>query len=66
METLIIRSEGKKIKAIKDFLEAFGVSFEVKKEDGKYDPDFVAKIKESEEDLQAGRVRKVTLDEIGK
>lgn len=66
METLIIRSEGKKIEAIKAFLEAFGISFEIKKEDEGYDPDFVAKIRESEEDLKAGRVRKVTLDEIWK
>lgn len=67
METLIIHSEGKKIRAIQAFLEAFGVDFEIKKEDdGTYDPDFVAKKRESEEDLKAGRVRKVTLDEIWK
>ncbi len=46
METLIIHSESKKIKAIIEILKAFDVSFELKntQEERAYDPEFVNKI----------------------
>lgn len=45
METIIIKADGKKAKALKQFLKAFGVSFKIlKKEDDQYDQDFVNKI----------------------
>ncbi len=48
METIIIHTEPKKMKALKSFLKAFGIPFEVKKRtDSPYDPDFVSMVKES-------------------
>lgn len=35
-------------------------------EDQLYDPDFVTKIKQGDEDIEAGRTTKVTLDDIWK
>jgi hypothetical protein len=47
METLIIRTEGEKLKAIKQLLKAMEVAFETKKEKSPYDPEFVKMVKES-------------------
>ncbi len=46
METLIIHSESKKIKAIIEILKAFDISFEIKKtqKEKGYNPEFVNKI----------------------
>lgn len=42
METIIIHTESKKAKAIKQFLKAFDVKFKTeKKEESPYDPEFV-------------------------
>ncbi len=65
MTTIIIDADAKKMKALKSILKALDISFEIKKEES-YDAAFVAKIQESEEDVKAGRVRKITLDEIWK
>ena len=65
MTTLIIDADAKKMKALKSILKALDISFEIKKEES-YDAAFVAKIKESEEDVKAGRTRKIILDEIWK
>ena len=47
METLIIHTEGEKLKAIKQVLKAMGIDFESKKEKSPYDPEFVKMVKES-------------------
>lgn len=48
METIIIHTEPKKMKALKAFLKAFSIPFEVKKtKESPYDPDFVSMVKES-------------------
>lgn len=48
METIIIQAEPKKMKALKSFLKAFSIPFEVKKtKESPYDPDFVSMVKES-------------------
>lgn len=65
MTTIVIDADAKKMKALKSILKALDISFEIKKEES-YDAAFVAKIKESEEDVKAGRSRKITLDEIWK
>ena len=65
MTTIIVNTDAKKMKALKHILEAMEISYEIKKE-GAYASTFVAKIKESEEDIKAGRSRKITLDEIWK
>jgi hypothetical protein len=53
METLIIRTEKEKLSALKTFLEEMNITFEikkpkVKKEDRPYDPKFVKKILDTE------------------
>lgn len=66
METIIAHPEnGDKLKAIKAVLKALNVAFETKAEKP-YTPEFVEKIKCSEEDIAAGRVHKISLDEIWK
>ena len=50
METIIIKAEPKKMKALKAFLKAFSIPFEVKRtKESPYDPDFVSMVKESAE-----------------
>ena len=52
METLIVHPENEdKLKVVKAFLKAIGVSFEK----SPYDPDFVAKIKAGEKQFKEGR-----------
>ena len=65
MTTIIIDADAKKMKALKSILKALDISFEIRKEES-YDAAFVAKIRESEEDVKTGRTRKITLDEIWK
>jgi hypothetical protein len=53
METLIIRTEKEKLSALKTFLEEMNITFEikkpkVKKEDRPYDPIFVKKVLDTE------------------
>lgn len=52
METIIIQTDPKKSKAIKQFLKAFGVRFETEK--SPYDLTFVKKIKERTQSAEAG------------
>jgi hypothetical protein len=68
METLIIQSEGDKLKAIKAFLHELKVNFETRpvSEESSYKTEFVKKIEESIAQANEGKVRTVTLDEIWK
>jgi hypothetical protein len=65
METVIIQTEGKKMKALKAFLKALEIAFEVKREEV-YDPTFIEKIKRGDEDIRNGNTKKITLDDIWK
>jgi hypothetical protein len=66
METLIVHPKNQKqLATIEAILKALDVSFN-KEEKSPYNPEFVTKIRESEEDVKAGRTRKITLDEIWK
>ena len=48
METIIIYTDSKKMKALKGFLKAFHISFTVpKEEESPYDPEFVKKVLEA-------------------
>ena len=51
--------------ALKAFIKALKIKFEVSKEKP-YDPDFVAKIKESRKQVQEGKTVKMDLDDIWK
>ncbi len=65
METLIVHPESReKITALKAFLKALKIKFEVK--EVPYNPDFLEKIQKGDEDIKAGRTTKVTLDQIWK
>jgi hypothetical protein len=79
MKTLIIHTEDDKIQIIKDFLNSIKVKFETKAssniadtsvseltKQSPYDPAFVAKIKESEQDYKNGKIHKINLDDIWK
>jgi len=50
---------------IKAFFEALKIKFEVAK-DSTNDPDFVDKILQGDADFEAGKGRKVTIDELNK
>ncbi|HEY8929906.1 MAG TPA: DUF2683 family protein [Mucilaginibacter sp.] len=63
METLIVHPENKKqLAALKSFMKAFNISFEEEKSE--YNPEFVAKIKESREQVKRGETRVVNIDEL--
>ncbi|HAH24614.1 MAG TPA: hypothetical protein DCL77_12830 [Prolixibacteraceae bacterium] len=65
METLIVQPDSKeKLDAIKAFMKALKIPFEASK--SPYNPDFVAKIKQGDEDIKAGRTKKISLDDIWK
>ena len=53
--------------ALKAVMQALKVSFETKTDDGTkspYNPEFVAKILQGDEDIKAGRTTKISLDDI--
>jgi hypothetical protein len=63
METLIVHPDSKEqLDAMKTFMKAFKISFE----DGQstYDPDFVAKIQESREQVKRGETRVVNIADL--
>ncbi len=65
METIIIQAEPEKIKALKAFLKAFHIPFEVKKGEKPYDPEFVNKVKEAETAYMSGDFKRVeSVDEL--
>ena len=70
MKTLIIHTEEDKVQLIKDFLNSIKVKYETKttsKEDeSPYDPEFITKIRKSEEDYKNGKFHKINLDDIWK
>lgn len=63
VETIIIHVEPEKIKALKAFLKAFKIPFEVKKQKSPYDPEFVNKIMESEAEYEKGIKKRISTDE---
>lgn len=52
-----------KFEALKAFMKAHKIKFEIS---GKstYDPEFVSRILQGDQDLKAGKGRKITLDEL--
>jgi hypothetical protein len=51
------------VEAIKAVMKAFKIQFEIKKEKP-YNPEFVAKIKKSQQDYKEGKGKTVTIDEL--
>ena len=65
METLIVQPDSKeKLDAIKAFMKALNIPFEASK--SPYNPDFVVKIKQGDEDIKAGRTKRISLDDVWK
>ena len=65
MSTLIIQPDSKeKLSIIKAFLKALKISFIEEKLP--YSSEFVAKIRQGDEDIKAGRTKKINLDDICK
>jgi hypothetical protein len=65
MSTLIVNPDSKeKLTIIKAFLKAMKISFIEEKPS--YSSDFVAKIRQGDEDIKSGRTKKINLDEICK
>lgn len=67
MDTLLILPKTEaELSAVKAFCQVLNVAFEEEPEAENYNPEFIKKIKRSEEDYKAGRVHKINLDEIWK
>jgi hypothetical protein len=68
MEAINIKAytaDTSQIDAIKAFMKALKIKFELSKEEVKtYNPEFVKKIKQGDEDLKNGKGRTVTLEEL--
>jgi hypothetical protein len=66
METIIIHTEdSEKTKIVKAFLKALHIKFKAKK-DLQYDPQFVKKIQESENEAAKGRVTIIETSDLWK
>ncbi len=67
METINIiahTNDDSQIQAIKAFMKALKIKFELSKKESPYNPEFVKKIKQGDEDLKNGKGRTITLDEL--
>jgi hypothetical protein len=68
MEAINIKAytaDTSQVNAIKAFMKALKIKFELSKEEIKpYNPEFVKKIKQGDEDLKNGKGRTVTLEEL--
>ena len=66
METIIIHSESKKIKAIVELLKVFDVSFEIKKAEKEYNPAFVSDVLESKQQYSKGKYTTIKTENLWK
>ena len=57
-------STPEQIKALKAFVKALDIKFEITKTEKPYDRDFVDKILQGDEDFKAGKGKKITIDEL--
>jgi hypothetical protein len=66
MQTIKAHPEdASQIKALKAFMKAMKIKFELAPEtESPYKPEFVEKILQGDQDFEAGKGRKVTLDEL--
>jgi len=63
METIIVHPDNKEqLDALKAFMKAFKISFE--EEQSAYDPEFVAKIKKSREQVKTGETRVINIADL--
>ena len=68
METIIIHTEENKMELIKDFLKSIKVKFETKtaskETESPYNPEFVAKIERSRQQLKEGKVTRIKIEDL--
>ncbi len=56
--------DASQIEAIEAFMKALKIKFELSQEKSPYNPEFVGKIEQGDEDLKNGKGRTVTLEEL--
>jgi hypothetical protein len=68
MEAVIVAhtNDISQLETIKAFFKALKIKFEVNTKDKPYNPEFVAKIKRSEEDFKNGRYTSVKVQDLSK
>jgi hypothetical protein len=54
------------VEALKAFMKALKIKFELSKAENLYSPEFIAKIKQGEEDLENGKGIKMSLEDLDK
>ncbi len=67
MESIIITAytnDEKQIDALKAFMKALKIKFEIKKEDNPYNPEFVEKIEESLNQAKEGKVMRIKKENL--
>ena len=57
-------SDVSQIEAVKAMLKAFKIQFEVTKKTESYNPEFVAKIKESQQQVKEGKVTRIEKEDL--
>jgi cytochrome c len=65
MEAITIKAypqDNSQIKALKAFMKALNIKFEVT--ESPYNPEFVEKIKKSQQDYKEGKGKVITIDEL--
>ena len=66
MEIVITNLKEKHLALIMELARTLEFEIIEPAKDSSYDPEFVAKIKQGDEDIKAGRTTKITLDDIWK
>ncbi|MEA5127604.1 MAG: hypothetical protein VB074_05425 [Proteiniphilum sp.] len=56
--------DASQIEALKAFMKALKIKFELSKEQNPYNPEFVKKIQQGDEDLKNGKGKTVTIEEL--
>jgi hypothetical protein len=65
MQIIAYTEDASQIEAVKAFMKALKIKFEISK-DKPYNPEFVAKIKKSEDDFKKGKFKTVKVEDLGK
>lgn len=66
MKTIIVHAERDKMKKITEYLKELDVAFETGEEGQAYNPDFVEKIKKSQQQYKEGRYTSVANEDLEK
>ncbi len=64
MKTIIVHAESSKMKKITEYLKALNVVFETGDEDNPYDPEFVEKIKKSQQQYEEEKYTTVAKEDL--